>query len=174
MIESFLGIDVEDIVSVKYKALEKGFDFKRFVNEFEELEKENNNLKELLDQTLRCVYAVRNCCADFTPNQLDILIKQSENAIKAKKKTITGSVEQPIKNWDYFVVAVGASISSTCIHAPRQDNVYGDPSISFDSDGSVWASGNHGSVRIFKNCPASLMYQIYMQRSKESFGSVLK
>ena len=170
MVETFLGINVEDILSVKHKALEEGFDFKELVEKFDELKKENDNLIGLLEQTLRCVYAVRNCCADFTPNQLDILIKQSENAIKAKKKTITGSVEQPIKNWDYFVVAVGASISSTCIHAPRQDNVYGDPSISFDSDGSVWASGNHGSVRIFKNCPASLMYQIYMQRSKEVMG----
>ena len=77
---------------------------------------------------------------------------------------------KPINDWNDFVVAVGASITSTCISAPRKEGVYNEPSISFDNDGSVWASGAHGGVRMFRKCPPALMYEIYMQRFNEVKG----
>lgn len=46
MVETFLGINVEDILSVKHKALEMGFDFKELVEKFDELKKENKKLKK--------------------------------------------------------------------------------------------------------------------------------
>lgn len=79
----------------------------------------------------------------------------------------SNNTTKPIKDWSDFVVAVGASITSTCIYAPKKGNVYGEPEISFDNDGSVWASGNHGSVRLFKECSPALMYEMYMQRLNE-------
>ena len=75
-----------------------------------------------------------------------------------------------VNTWDDFVFAVGANVSTTCIQAPRREGVYNEPSISFDSDGCVWAGGVHGSVRLFKNCPVSLMYKMYMQRFNEFKG----
>lgn len=79
-------------------------------------------------------------------------------------------LNMPVESWDDFVFAVGANVHSTCIQAPRNEGVYNEPSVSFDSDGSVWVTGAHGSVRLFKNCPVSLMYQMYMQRFDEFIG----
>lgn len=75
-----------------------------------------------------------------------------------------------VNTWDDFLFAVGANIHTTCIQAPRRSEIYNEPSLSFDSDGAVWASGAHGGVRLFKNCPVSLMYQMYMQRFNEFLG----
>ena len=75
-----------------------------------------------------------------------------------------------VESWDDFVIAVGANISATCIYAPRKEGVYNEPSVSFDSDGSVWVNGAKGCVRLYKKCPPALMYEMYMQRFNEVVG----
>ncbi len=87
--------------------------------------------------------------------------------MKTTTQTNSNDTTKPIKDWSDFVVAVGANISSTCIYAPREEGIYGEPSISFDNDGTVWASGVHGSVCLFRKCPPALMYEMYMQRFNE-------
>lgn len=78
--------------------------------------------------------------------------------------------DMTVNTWDDFVFAVGANISATCVYAPRKEGVYNEPSLSFDNDGSVWAGGAHGSVCLFKKCPPSLMYEMYIQRFNEFLG----
>lgn len=227
MVETFLGINVEDILSVKHKALKEGVDFKELVEKFDELKKENKKLKkEYIKLKEFADYSINNrneltrqinfwidrltqseqenqqlkellkLCKEnienyrngknyyFTSDNIIRLIDNIENTIqtnnddarkvnleavsKMETTTQTNSGDtKPINDWNDFVVAVGASITSTCIYAPKKGNVYGEPEISFDDDGSVWASGNHGSVRLFKECPPALMYEMYMQRLNE-------
>ena len=72
-----------------------------------------------------------------------------------------------VETWEEFVYAVGASKDAGCIYAPRREGVYGETSISFDSDGTVWASGARGSVCLYRKCPPSLMFKMYKQRCIE-------
>lgn len=70
-------------------------------------------------------------------------------------------------NWEEFLFYTGQNMAVDCVFAPRRENVYNEPSISFYKDGTVWVGGAKGSVRVFKNCPYSLMCEIYKQRYKE-------
>jgi hypothetical protein len=79
-------------------------------------------------------------------------------------------LNMPVESWDDFLCAVGANISATCVYAPRKEGVYGEPSMSFDNDGSVWVGGAHGCVCLYKKCPVSLMYKMYLQRFNEVIG----
>lgn len=194
MVETFLGINVEDILSVRHKALEEGFDFKEFVKKFDELKKENKKLKKEYRELKEFAdYSIHNrneltrqinfWIDRFTQSEQEKQqLKELSNNDDARKvnleavskmetTTQTNSGDtKPINYWNDFVVAVGASITSTCIYAPRKEGVYGEPSISFDNDGSVWVSGAHGSVCLFRKCPPALMYEMYIQRFNEVKG----
>ena len=69
--------------------------------------------------------------------------------------------------WEDFIKESGSNFTSECISAPRRENVYNEPSVSFYKDGSVWVSGARGSVRLFNKCPYDLMYQMFIQRYNE-------
>ena len=71
-------------------------------------------------------------------------------------------------SWDYFLQIVGLNKGTECVQAPRRDNVYNEPSVSFYKDGTVWVSGAKGCVQLFRSCPYRLMEQIYRQRKIEA------
>lgn len=196
--EDFERFDIDDIEEVlapvpSYEELEelkidnhslKAW-IKNFQPKYKEMEKEKQQLKELLKL---CKENIENYRKGknyyFISDNIIRLIDNTENTIQtnnddtrkvnlevvSKMETTTqtnSSDTKPIKDWSDFVVAVGANISSTCIYAPREEGIYGEPSISFDNDGTVWAGGAHGSVCLFRKCPPALMYEMYMQRFNE-------
>lgn len=69
--------------------------------------------------------------------------------------------------WDDFLFFTNSSLSSESVQAPRRENVYNEPSVSFYKDGSVWVSGSKGSVVIFKKCSYLLMFEMFLQRYRE-------
>lgn len=69
--------------------------------------------------------------------------------------------------WEDFLKETNSSFSAECVSAPRKDGVYNEVSVGFYKDGNVWVSGSKGSVRLFKNCPYELMFQMFMQRYNE-------
>ncbi|MBE6453580.1 MAG: hypothetical protein E7017_01675 [Alphaproteobacteria bacterium] len=142
-----------------------------------------NKIKNKLKKTQKEKAKLESCIQSFyrKPMDYDIACRivtkllNEKNILKTENKQLKERVEAisemetitQIKDWSDFVVAVGANISSTCIYAPREEGIYGEPSISFDNDGTVWAGGAHGSVCLFRKCPPALMYEMYMQRFNE-------
>jgi hypothetical protein len=68
--------------------------------------------------------------------------------------------------WEDLLIRTGSNISAKSIACPRKDE-YNEPAVSLYQDGTVWVSGAKGSVRMFRNCPYELMFEIFMQRVKE-------
>jgi hypothetical protein len=68
--------------------------------------------------------------------------------------------------WEDLLIKTGSDISALSVTCPRKD-YYNEPSVSLYKDGMVWVSGANGGVRLFKNCPYELMFEIFMQRVKE-------
>ena len=69
--------------------------------------------------------------------------------------------------WEDLIIWVGAPIGAESFQAPRKENAYNEPSVSFYKDGSVWVSGAKGSTRLYKNAPYGLMFYMWKQRAKE-------
>ena len=69
--------------------------------------------------------------------------------------------------WEEFLKETNSSFSAKSVSAPREEGVYNEPSVGFYKDGNVWISGSKGCVRLFKNCPYELMFEMFMQRYNE-------
>lgn len=69
--------------------------------------------------------------------------------------------------WQDLMKLLGTNLSSLSVSVPMKGE-YGETSLSFYEDGSVWTSGNRGSIRIYKNCPYELMFEMYKQKLEET------
>lgn len=72
-----------------------------------------------------------------------------------------------IKTWEDLMIYLDKNLSSLSISVEMKGE-YGETSLSFYKDGTVWAGGNRGSVRIFKHCPYQIMAAMYLQKTKEN------
>ena len=75
-----------------------------------------------------------------------------------------------IETWQDLLFHTGTNLSALSIQCPRDDKQYNAPAVNMYEDGTVWVSGARGSTQMFKHCPYSLMYEIFMQRYKETEG----
>ena len=71
-----------------------------------------------------------------------------------------------IKTWKELMIYLDMNLSSLSISVPMKGE-YGETSLSFYEDGSVWAGNKRVSVKIFKKCPYTIMAAMFLQKHKE-------
>lgn len=103
-------------------------------------------------------------CLEFLGKEEAEKEREREFALKLEKIWHSN----PINTWDDLIFYTGANKLAECIQCPRNDTQYNAPSVSLYKDGTVWVSGAKGSTQLFKRCPYSIMYDIFMQRYKET------